>query len=59
MSPDEIRRVVEALGNITAVLRDADPTDKALIYRELGLTLTYRPTGPHSIRSGHPKWITY
>jgi hypothetical protein len=28
--------------NITAVLRD--PVDKALIYRELGLNLTYRPT---------------
>ncbi|MGB2566931.1 hypothetical protein ACPFP2_00535 [Micromonospora citrea] len=44
MSPDEIQQVVEALGNITAVLRDANPADKALIYRELGLTLTYRPT---------------
>jgi hypothetical protein len=44
MNPDEIHRVVEALGNITAVLRDADPAAKALIYRELGLTLTYRPT---------------
>ena len=44
MSTDEIHRVVEALGNITAVLRDADPADKALIYRELGLNLTYRPT---------------
>lgn len=38
------RRIVETLGNITAVLRDADPADKALIYHELGLTLTYRPT---------------
>ncbi|NJP35172.1 zinc ribbon domain-containing protein [Micromonospora thermarum] len=44
MGPDEIHRVVEALGTIAAVLRDADPADKALIYRELGFTLTYRPT---------------
>jgi hypothetical protein len=44
MSPDKIRHIVEALGNITAVLRDADPADKALIYRELGLTPTYKPT---------------
>ncbi|WP_372495157.1 recombinase family protein [Micromonospora phytophila] len=33
MSPDEIRHIVETLGNIIAVLRDADPADKALIYR--------------------------
>ncbi|WLS43305.1 hypothetical protein Q3V37_17995 [Micromonospora profundi] len=44
MSTDEIRHIVETLGNITAVLRDADPADKALIYRELGLNLTYLPT---------------
>ncbi|MBM0228267.1 hypothetical protein [Micromonospora sp. ATA51] len=44
MSPDEIRHIVETLGNITAVLRDANPADRALIYRELGLNLTYRPT---------------
>ncbi|WP_229688234.1 recombinase family protein [Micromonospora yangpuensis] len=44
MNPDEIRHIVKSLGNITNVLRDADPKDKARIYRELGLTLTYRPT---------------
>ncbi|MGC5331135.1 hypothetical protein [Micromonospora sp. DT62] len=44
MSPDEIHRLVETLGNITTVLRNADPADKARVYRELGLTLTYRPT---------------
>ncbi|MEU4383357.1 hypothetical protein [Micromonospora echinofusca] len=44
MSPDEIHRLVETLRNITIVLRDADPADKARVYRELGLTLTYRPT---------------
>jgi len=50
MSPDEIRHIVETLGNITAVLRDADPADKALIYRELGLNLTYRPTAENVLR---------
>ncbi|WP_341721307.1 recombinase family protein [Micromonospora sp. FIMYZ51] len=44
MTPDEIRHIVETLGNITTVLREADPADKALIYRELGLRLTYQPT---------------
>ena len=41
MKPDEIRAVVTALGRIVDVLREADPADKYLIYRELGLTLTY------------------
>ncbi|MEV2238096.1 hypothetical protein [Micromonospora sp. NPDC049891] len=56
---DELRHIVETLGNITTVLRDADPTDKALIYRELGLRLTYRPTSPGGVHPGNPKWIMY
>ncbi len=32
-----------AVRNLTAVIRDAVPADKAKIYRELGLTLTYQP----------------
>ncbi|MET7749811.1 hypothetical protein, partial [Micromonospora sp. NPDC005367] len=59
MTTDEIHHIVEALGNIAAVLRDADPADKTLIYRELGLKLIYRPTGPDRVRSGNPKWIMY
>ena len=43
MSEDEIRNLVEALGSILRVLRDADPADKACIYTELGLRLTYQP----------------
>ncbi|MEV0724310.1 hypothetical protein AB0I37_16210 [Micromonospora purpureochromogenes] len=31
------------LGDITTVLRDANPADKADAYRQLGLQLTYRP----------------
>ena len=44
MTPDEIQHMEKALGDMAAVLREADPADKTLIYRELGLTLTYRPT---------------
>ncbi len=32
-----------ALGDITTVLRHADPADKAEAYRQLGLRLNYQP----------------
>ncbi|MGR6320810.1 recombinase family protein [Micromonospora soli] len=43
MSRAEIRDLVTALGDIAAALRDADPADKAEVYRQLGLRLTYQP----------------
>ena len=43
MSSDEIRTLVQALGDIATVLRGADPADKAEVYRQLGLRLTYQP----------------
>ena len=43
MSKEEIRSLVEALGNIRTVLTDADPADKAEVYRQLGL-LPHLPT---------------
>ncbi|WP_172899093.1 hypothetical protein [Micromonospora coriariae] len=39
----EITALVTALGDITTVLRDADPADKAEVYRQLGLRLNYQP----------------
>lgn len=41
MSKDEIRSLIDSLGNISLVLRTADPADKAEIYRQLGTRLTY------------------
>ncbi|MGC4795581.1 recombinase family protein [Micromonospora saelicesensis] len=41
MSRAEITTLVNALGDIAAVLRDADPADKAEVYRQLGLRLNY------------------
>ncbi|MEV1286134.1 recombinase family protein [Micromonospora sp. NPDC049679] len=41
MSRTEITELVQALGDIITALRDADPTDKAEVYRQLGLRLTY------------------
>ncbi|RAO53898.1 hypothetical protein ONO86_01404 [Micromonospora noduli] len=43
MSRAEITALVTALGDTTTVLRNADPADKAEVYRQLGLRLTYRP----------------
>jgi site-specific DNA recombinase len=43
MSKDEIRSLVEAIGNIHAVLADAAPEDKAQVYHQLGLHLSYEP----------------
>jgi hypothetical protein len=36
MTRDQIASIVTAPGDILAVLRDADPTDKAEIYSQLG-----------------------
>ena len=43
MTREQITSVVTALGDILAVLADADPADKAEIYGQLGLRLTYQP----------------
>ena len=37
------RTLVEAMAGIAAILRQADPTDKAEVYRQLGIKLTYKP----------------
>ena len=43
MSEAEIKAVVDKLADIALVLRDADPDDKAEIFRQLGPKLTYHP----------------
>ncbi|MBO4142124.1 hypothetical protein J5U46_18385 [Micromonospora tulbaghiae] len=43
MSQGEITALVTALGDITTVLRDVDPADKAEVCRQLGLRLNYQP----------------
>lgn len=43
MSQDEIRALVDGLGSARAVLMRADPDDKAEVYRQVGLQLTYQP----------------
>jgi hypothetical protein len=43
MSTQEIQNMIAALGTIRLVFRDADPRDKAEVYRRLNLRLTYQP----------------
>ena len=43
MTQEEITNLVKALGDLMIVLSKADPADKAEVYEQLGLTLTYDP----------------
>lgn len=43
MTEEEIRSIVDKLASIGEVLSSADPLDKAEIFRQLGLRLTYHP----------------
>jgi hypothetical protein len=43
MTSQQLNDLVNALGDIIATLAEADPTDKADVYRRLGLRLTYDP----------------
>ena len=48
MTRDQIASIITTLGDIPAVLKDADPADKAEIYSQLGLRL---PTSQDSASS--------
>jgi site-specific DNA recombinase len=50
MTAKEIGALVEALSGIAAILRAAEPQDKADVYRQLGIKLTYKP-GPRLIQA--------
>lgn len=41
----DVKALVASLKDIVATLADADPTDKAAVYRELGIHLTYNHDG--------------
>jgi site-specific DNA recombinase len=43
MSPEQITDLVRQLGDIAAALGEADPADRAEVYQQLGLRLTYHP----------------
>ena len=43
MSEAEVKAIVDRLADIAGVLHDANPHDKAEVFRQLGLKLTYHP----------------
>ncbi len=45
LSRDEARELVESFEDINRVIAEADPADKAALYKELGIDLTYEPDG--------------
>ena len=44
LTGEQVRKLVESLKDIAAVLATADPKFKAEVYEELGISVTYDPT---------------
>ena len=56
MTADQVKALVAALRDIVDVLTDAEPADKAELYNELGVTLTYNPDGSVAVKA-HPRGV--
>jgi site-specific DNA recombinase len=59
MTKDEIATIVTAAGNILDVLKRADGQDKAAVYRQLGLHLTFHQDPKTVIAEASPSTIMY
>lgn len=44
LTPGEITAIAEALGGLIKILQNASPSDRAAVYQELGVKLSYDPT---------------
>jgi hypothetical protein len=51
LTKSQARALVEALHDIVEVLADADPQDKAELYAELGVSLTYHTDGRVAVQA--------
>jgi site-specific DNA recombinase len=49
LTKDDIKTLVARLRDITATLAGADPADKAAVYDEMGIDVTYHPEGRVSV----------
>lgn len=45
LTKDDVRALIASLRDITATLAHADPADKAAVYAEMGITVTYNQDG--------------
>ncbi len=56
LTKSQVRALVEALRDIVTVLAHADVEDKAALYAELGVRLTYHPDGRVRVEA-HPRGV--
>jgi site-specific DNA recombinase len=59
MSAEEMGQFVQGLGDIMRVLAEADPADKAEVYRRLESGPTYKPESYEVIAEARPAAIMY
>ena len=43
LTRDQVRALVQEVGDLTTALAEADPTDRAEVYQQLRLKITYHP----------------
>lgn len=51
LTPEDVKALVASLRDIAATLTAADPADKAKVYAELGIDITYHQEGRVVIES--------
>lgn len=51
LTSEQVKALVKALKDIVEVLADAEPADKAELYDQLGLSLSYEPDGTVAVES--------
>ena len=59
LSREEITRHLAAIGDMTSELATASPADKASLYGQLGLSLTYHPDADRVDVRAQPLSIMY
>ncbi len=52
MTREEIRSIVEQLKGIVAILNEADPEDRRVVYQELNVSITYHTDGRLHVKAG-------
>jgi site-specific DNA recombinase len=61
MTVEQVTELVDSLGDLTVAMREASPEDKAEVYRQFGLRLTFHPDKQMAhaqVDSGMRRWET-